>query len=75
MRISYSKNVDAIVKVVGDIWGIEVGSQISGKPTVMKDLNVPSEYPWECLLLLLNSYQAIKNVAVFVKPQHNEKKG
>ena len=42
MRISYSKNIDAIVKVVGDIWGIEVGSQISGKLTVMKDLNVPS---------------------------------
>ena len=75
MRISYIKNIDAIVKVVGDIWGIEVGSQISGKPTVMKDLNVPSEYPWECLLLLLNSYKAIKNVAIFVKPQHNEKKG
>ena len=29
-----------IVKFVGDIWGAQVGSQISGKPIVMKDLKV-----------------------------------
>ena len=61
MRIISSRIVEVRVEGVGDIRGIKIGSRMSRKPMLIKDL----EYPRKHSLIFLDMYKMISNLTIF----------
>lgn len=61
MRISSSRIMEVRVEGVGDIRGIKIGSRMSRKPMLIKDL----EYPRKHSLIFLDMYKMISNLTIF----------